>query len=109
MRLKINKSHIKKFYIPLLNFKHLKLKIKNMKKQQQATRKTEKKLVLTQIKNTPFQHATDGEKNYYTCGNVILETDKTKKELEEWLKEKPWEAIAMLIQAINYTLNNKKK
>lgn len=57
------------------------------------------KLELTQIKGTPFQHATNGERNYITCGKVLLETDKNLEETKEYIKEKPYELIALLAQA----------
>lgn len=67
-----------------------------------------KNLQLTPIKDTPFCHATNGEKNYITCGKIIMETDKNQEETKEWIKKKPWETIGMLIQAIcNEMLNNK--
>lgn len=71
-----------------------------------------KKLVLTEIKETPFCFATNGEKNYITCGKVILETDRSEEEAKKWINNKPWEAIGMMIQAIcndmiNEQSNNK--
>ena len=67
------------------------------------------KLVLTRIKNTPFQHATNGKKNYITCGKVLLETEYNEKEAKEWLNNMPWEAISMICQAICYEMLNNKE
>ena len=67
---------------------------------QKPTLENEQRLVLTQIKGTPFNHATNGEKNYITCGQVISETDKNIEETKKWIEEKPWEAIALLCEAL---------
>ena len=66
------------------------------------------KLVLTRIGETPFQHATNGEKNYIISGKVLLETDKNKEECETWLEKKPWEAISLLSQAITNEMLKKQ-
>lgn len=66
--------------------------------------KVDEKLVLTEVKDTPFSHATDGERNYIICGKVLLETDKDIEETKEYIKEKPYELIALIAQATAYEI-----
>lgn len=77
--------------------------------QQKPTLENEKKLVLTPIKGTPFCHATNGEKNYITCGQLISETNRNKEETKEWLKEKPWQMIALLCETLINEINKNNK
>lgn len=77
--------------------------------QQKSTIQDKQQLVLTQIKETPFNHATDGTENYITCGKYILRTDKKLEETKEWVKEKPWDLIGLLIESFVHEINNNEK
>lgn len=81
---------------------------KKMERQKPTVAET-KKLALTPIKKSPFSYATNGETSYITCGKMILETKKNLEEVNEWIKEKDWELIALLCEAfINEIINNKE-
>lgn len=71
--------------------------------------KNKEQLEINRVKKTPFQYVTDGEKNYITCGKVVLETLQTIEEVEKKLSKIPWEEIALLCQAITNEMLNEKK
>lgn len=69
----------------------------------------EKKLSLNPIGDTPFCHASNGEKYYISCGKVIMEIESDYEETKQLVEQKPWKLIALLCEAlINEILNNKQ-
>lgn len=71
----------------------------------------ENKFIINPIDNTPFVHMQVGEKNFLVCGKIKLELNDNidLQKATQWLKENPWDAICLLVEAIiNKTNDNKQ-